>query len=406
VSFPFYIARRYLFSKKSHNAINIISLISVCGVAVATMATVCILSVLNGFSDMVSDMFSAFDPELKITPVHGKTFDPSTDLFLEIRAMPEIDSISESLEDNVLLNYRDRQVPAVLKGVDAGYTSLTGISSILLDGDTVLADGDSYYGLLGVSLANSLGVNAAFAMPIEVYAPKREGKVNTFNPAASYNKEYIFIGGVFQVKQMKYDECYLIAPIGAARTLFDREKEVSALEIRLKAGVSASAVQAKIRKALGEDFAVQDRYEQQEESFKMINIEKWVSFLLLSFILLIATFNIIGSISMLIIDKQSDVVTFRNLGLDSRSISRIFLFEGWLISAFGALTGIIAGVLLCLGQQHFGWLKLGTDGSFAINSYPVSLSGIDILFILLVALATGFLSVFYPVRHLSRKWLV
>jgi ABC-type lipoprotein release transport system permease subunit len=355
---------------------------------------------------MAADMFGAFDPELKITPVHGKMFDPSTEPFLEIRSMPEIASTAESIEDNVLLNYGGRQVPAVLKGVSANYTSTTGIASIMLDGDTVLTEGGSYYGLLGVNLANSLGVNAAFAYPMEVYAPKREGRINIANPASSYNREYIFIGGVFQVKQMKYDENFLIAPIEAARTLFDCKNEVSALEIQLKPDVSTSKVQSKIRKITGEDFDVKNRYEQQEESFRMINIEKWVSFLLLCFILLIATFNIIGSVSMLIIDKQADVTTFRNLGADSRSISLIFLFEGWLISALGAVVGIVTGVLLCLGQQYFGWLKLGSEGSFAVDAYPVSVSFTDLLFITLAVLVTGLFSVFYPVRYLSKKWLV
>lgn len=381
-------------------------MISVCGVAVATLSTVCILSVINGFSNMAADMFGAFDPELKITPVHGKMFDPSTEPFLEIRSMPEIASTAESIEDNVLLNYGGRQVPAVLKGVSANYTSTTGIASIMLDGDTVLTEGGSYYGLLGVNLANSLGVNAAFAYPMEVYAPKREGRINIANPASSYNREYIFIGGVFQVKQMKYDENFLIAPIEAARALFDCKNEVSALEIQLKPDVSTSKVQSKIRKITGEDFDVKNRYEQQEESFRMINIEKWVSFLLLCFILLIATFNIIGSVSMLIIDKQADVTTFRNLGADSRSISLIFLFEGWLISALGAVVGIVTGVLLCLGQQYFGWLKLGSEGSFAVDAYPVSVSFTDLLFITLAVLVTGLFSVFYPVRYLSKKWLV
>jgi lipoprotein-releasing system permease protein/zinc transport system substrate-binding protein len=403
MNFPFYIARRYLFSKKSHNAINVISLISVCGVAVATLATVCILSVLNGFRDMVSDMFGAFDPELKITPTESKFFNPDTDLFLEIRALPEIDMIAETLEDNVLLSYRDRQVPAVLKGVSPEYTSLTGIQSILIDGDTALMNGDSYRTLLGLQLANSLGVNAAFVFPMEVYAPKREGKINPANPSSSYNMEYIFIGGVFQVKQAKYDENYMIAPIEAARALFDCEKEVSALEIRLKKGVSVGQVQEKIRKILGDGFEVKNRYEQQEESFKMINIEKWVSFLLLCFILVIAAFNIIGSLSMLIIDKREDTATLRNLGADKRLISRIFLFEGWLISAFGAMAGIVIGVALCLGQQYFGWLKLGAEGSFAVNSYPVAVEFTDLIFILAAVLVIGFLSVLYPVKYMVEK---
>lgn len=400
-----YIAKRYLFSKKSHSAINVISLISVCGVAVATVAMVCILSVLNGFRDMVAEMFNTFDPELKITPAEGKFFNPETDIFLDVRALPEIKSVAETLEDNVLLSYGGRQIPAVLKGVDDNYVSQTGMESILLDGVAKLNDGDSYRAILGAGLAGALGVNAAFVYPMEVYAPKRTGKINLANPASSYNMEYVFIGGVFQVKQAKYDENYMIAPLDAARSLFDCEREISAMEISLNNGVSTAAVQKKIKNILGESFYVKNRYEQQEESFKMINIEKWVSFLLLCFILMIAAFNIIGSLSMLIIDKQDDVVTLGNLGADKGLISRIFFLEGWLISAFGALAGIVVGVLLCLGQQFFGWLKLGAEGSFATDSYPVAVEATDLAIILAVVLITGFLSVFYPVKFLSRKWL-
>jgi ABC-type lipoprotein release transport system permease subunit len=380
-------------------------MISVCGVAVATMATVCILSVLNGFQGMVADMFSAFDPELKITPAKGKVFNPETDLFLKIYALPEINSIAESLEDNVLLSYRERQVPAILKGVSDNYTSLINIKSILIDGEMTLSNGESYFTLLGMNLANALGVNASFVYPMEVFAPKRNAKINLTNPASSYNKEYVFISGVFRVNQAKYDENYMIVPISAARSLFDYENEVSALEIKLKAGVSVGQAQSKIEKILGDAFEVKDRYQQQEDSFKMINIEKWVAFLILCFILLVAAFNIIGSLSMLIIDKQADVGSLRNMGAGNRLILRIFLFEGWMISAIGAFAGIVTGFLLCLGQQYYGWLKLGTSGSFAIEAYPIVVSYSDLSFILVVVLSIGFLSVLYPVRYLSKKWL-
>lgn len=403
MNLPLFIARRYLLARKSHNAINIISLISVCGVATATLATVCVLSVLNGFENLVADMFSAFDPQLKIIPVHGKTFDPEAAHLSEILALTDAASVAESLEDNVLLGYRGRQAPAVLKGVSNNYLDATGITSILLDGEARLMDGDSYRALLGVSLANRIGVNAAFVYPMEVFAPERTGRINPANPATAYRKEYVFIGGVFQVKQARYDENFLIAPMAAARALFGNEKEVSALEIALKPGVHVEKVQKKIQSIVGSGFAVQDRYRQQEDSFRMIEIEKWVSFLILCFILLVAAFNIISSLSMLIIDKQADVETLRKLGADNRLITRIFLFEGWLISAAGALAGIVLGALLCIGQQHFGWLKLGTEGSFAVDAYPVALSATDLLFILAVALSIGFLSAFYPVRFLAKR---
>lgn len=405
MNFPFYIAKRYLFSKKSHNAVNIISIVAVCGVAVATMATVCSLSVLNGFRGLVTEMFSFFDPELKITPVKGKVFNPDTIMFQDVRSLPEIDLIAESLEDNVMINYRGRQGLAVLKGVSDEFVSLANFGTILIDGDTVLKNEVNNFALLGLGIASHIGVNAGFVFPMEIDAPKRNVKVNLSNPIASINREYAYIGGVFQVNQSVYDENYVIAPIRLARDLFDYEKEVSALEIKLKAGASIKEVQAKIQKTVGADFYVKDRYQQQEDTFKMINIEKWVTFFILVFILLIAAFNIIGSLSMLIIDKQADVITLRNLGLDNRRISGIFLFEGWLISVSGAVVGIVLGVLLCLGQQHFGWLRLG-NGNFSVNAYPVIVSFSDLLFVLITVLLIGFFSVLYPVRYLAQKWLV
>ncbi|MDR1631458.1 MAG: ABC transporter permease [Dysgonamonadaceae bacterium] len=404
MNFPFYIAKRYLFSKKSHNAINIISIVAVCGVAIATMATVCSMSVLNGFRGLVTDMFSSFDPELKITPVRGKVFNPDTVIFGEVYALPAIDLITESLEDNVMINYRGRQGLAILKGVGDNFVSQTNFASTLIDGDTILKNEVNNFALLGLGIANSIGVNTGFVFPLEIDAPKRNVKVNLSNPIASISREYAYIGGIFQVTQAVYDENYVIAPIRLARDLFDYEKEVSALEIKLKAGVSVKEAQAKIQKIIGCDFYVKDRYQQQEDTFKMINIEKWVTFFILIFILLIAAFNIIGSLSMLIIDKQADVITLRNLGSDNRQISRIFLFEGWLISASGAVAGIVLGVLLCLGQQHFGWLRLG-NGNFSVNAYPVIISFSDLLFVLITVLVIGFFSVLYPVRYLVHSQL-
>lgn len=400
-----FIAKRYLFSKKSHNAINIISLIAVCGVAVATMATVCAMSVLNGFQDLVSDMFSAFDPQLKITPAKGKVFDPKTDLFLPIYDLPEVEIISECLEENALLRYQNSQQPIVLKGVEDNYAELTSFEDILLDGNTELYDGVVNYGLLGIGLAQNMGINARFVNPMEIYAPKRNAKVNPSNPASAFTEDYAYIGGVFMVNQAVYDENYMLIPIALARSLFDYETEVSALELKLKDGASVSSVQKKLTEILGEDYIVADRYQQQQASFKMMQVEKFFIFLILLFILLITIFNVIGSLSMLMLDKQEDIITLRNLGADNKLISRIFLFEGWMISALGALGGLVLGVLICLGQQTFGWIKLGTGLNFAVSTYPVSVSVLDLFFILATVLIVSFFAVQYPVHYLSKKWL-
>ena len=405
MNLSFYIARRYLFSKKSHNAVNIISLVAVCGVAVATMASVCTLSVFNGFNGLMGKMFSAFDPELKIMPAKGKVFNPETDLFLKIRSLPEIELISESLEDNALVRYSEREAPIVLKGVSNQFDSLTDFKSILIDGDLELERETNNYSLLGLGVANNLNVNPSFVFPMQVTVPKRKATVNLSNPGASLTTVYVYIGGVFHTNQAIYDNNYILVPMRLARELFNYETEVSAWEIKLKAGSSIQVVQNRIQTILGKDFLVKDRYQQQENSYKMVSIEKWISFLMLCFILLIAIFNITGSLSMLIIEKQSDVLTLRNMGADNRLISRIFLFEGWMISIVGGGAGLVLGLLLSLGQQHFGWLKLGTGANFAVDSYPVIVSFSDLLFILFTVLIIGFLAVLYPVRYLTRKWL-
>ncbi|MDL2222493.1 ABC transporter permease [Bacteroidales bacterium OttesenSCG-928-M11] len=405
MNFSFYIARRYLFSKKSHNAINIISMIAVCGIAVATMATICVLSVLNGFQDLVTDMFSHFDPELKITTTQGKVFDPTTDDFRELYEMEDVISIVEVLEDNVWILNSDRQAPAVMKGVEDNFSQIVPIESIIYAGDYILRDEVNNYAVMGVGLMSNLGIYPNQRFPIEINVPKRNTPVNLVNPSSSLISEYTYVGGAFMVGQAIYDENYLLVPISLARELFQYSNEVSALEIKLVDETNIKTVQKKIKQILGDNYSVKNRYEQQEAALKMVAIEKWVAFLILCFIILIAIFNVIGSLSMLIVDKQKDIITLRNLGADNKVISRIFLLEGWMISAFGAIFGIVVGVLICLGQQYFGWLKLGTAGAFAIESYPVLVSFSDLVIVLFSVLLIGLLAVLYPVRYLSRKWL-
>jgi len=407
LNLPFYIARRYLFSKKSHNAINIISAAAVCGIAVATMAMVCTLSVFNGFQGLVSDMFSLFDPEIKITPAKGKVFDSQSEVILKVKQLPEIAVFSEVLEDNVLLNYYDRQVPATLKGVSGNFAALVPIDKALVDGKFQLVDSTgNYYATLGIGLASKLGISAGYVYPMEVYAPKRNAKVNMLNPSESFVQESLYLGGVFCINQPSYDENLAIAPIELARILFDYDKEISSLEIKLKEGANIAKSQKEIEQILGSKFVVQNRYQQQEASFQMMNIEKWVSYLILCFILMLAAFNVIGSLSMLMVEKQKDVITLRNMGADNRLISWIFLFEGWLISIFGAIIGIVLGLSLCLLQQHFGLLRLGNEsGVFVVDAYPVVVKMADVFFVFLTVLVIGFLGALYPVRYLSKKWL-
>ena len=410
MNFPFYIAKRYLFSKKSHNAINVISAVSVCGVALATLALVCTLSVFNGFQDLVATMFTAFDPELKITAVSGKVFDGQDERIQSLRQLPEIEVFSESLEDNAMVQYKGRQAMVIVKGVEDNFDRLTPIDSILYGrGELVLHDEVVDYAIPGIELVSVLGTGIRFLDPLEVFAPKRGSRINVASPASSFNSDYLHSSGlVFAVNQQKYDASYILTSLAFARNLFQYDTEVSSVDLKLKEGSNIYKVQENISQLLGEDFRVQNRYEQQADTFRIMEVEKLISYLFLSFILLIACFNVIGSLSMLIIDKRADVVTLRNLGANDETIKRIFLLEGCLISFMGALVGVVLGVALCLVQQEFGLISLGSGdsaGAFVIDAYPVSVHIGDVVLVLCTVLLVGYLSVLYPVRYLSRKLL-
>lgn len=407
MNFPFYIARRYLFSKKSHNAINVISAISVCGVALATLALVCTLSVFNGFQDLVTTFFTAFDSQLKITAVRGKVFDGQDKRVLQLKKMPDVEVYSESLEDNVMVQYQGRQSMAVVKGVEDNFDQLTPIDSILFGrGDLLLHDEVVDYAIPGIQLLSTLGSGIRFLDPLEIYAPRRGAKVNMANPSTAFVTGNLFSSGlVFAVNQEKYDASYILTSIDFARRLFQYTTEVSAINLKLKAGADTDAVKKHIQDLLGDDFLVQDRYEQQADTYRIMEIEKLISYLFLTFILMIACFNVIGSLSMLIIDKRDDVVTLRNLGASDRQIVRIFLFEGRMISFFGAFAGVVLGLLLCWLQQEYGLIALGSSGSFVVDAYPVSVHASDVLLIFITVLLIGFLSVWYPVRFLSKRLL-
>ena len=408
MNLSFYIARRYLFSRKKHNAVNIISGISVCGVALATLAMVCTLSVFNGFQDMVAGFFTAFDPQLKITVREGKVFLPDEPALQQVRALPEVEVWTETLEENAMVQYKDRQVMAVIKGVDDNFEQLTSIDSLLYGtGQFILKDNIVDYGFLGIELMSQLGTGIQFVDPLQVFAPRRNVRVNLANPSAAFNREYLFSpGAVFVVNQEKYDAHYIVTSLSFARRLFDYGREVSAVELKLKPDADTEAVRQRIATLLGDRFVVQNRYEQQADVFRIMEIEKLISYLFLTFILVVSCFNVIGSLSMLILDKRDDVVTLRNLGADDRLVVRIFLFEGRLISVFGAVGGILSGLLLCWAQQHFGFITLGGgSGAFVVDAYPVSVHVSDVMLVFATVLAVGFLSVWYPVRYLSRRLL-
>ena len=382
-----------------------------CGVALATLALVCTLSVFNGFQDLVTTMFTAFDPEIKITAANGKVFDAQDERIQLLKELPEIEVFSESLEDNAMVQYKGRQTMVVIKGIEDNFNQLTAIDSILYGrGDWVLHDEVVDYAIPGIELVSVLGTGIRFLDPLEVYAPKRGVKINVANPSTSFESSYLHSSGlVFAVNQQKYDASYILTSLSFARELFQYETEVSSIELRLVADADLKKVKNEIRRILGNDFLVLDRYEQQADTYRIMEVEKLISYVFLSFILLIACFNVIGSLSMLIIDKRNDVVTLRNLGADDQLISRVFLFEGYMITFFGALIGVGLGLLLCFIQQEFGLISLGSGssaGAFVVDAYPVSVYATDVILVLITVLVTGFLSVFFPVRYLTRRLLV
>lgn len=403
--FAFYIARRYLFSKKSTNVINIISGISVVGVAVATMALVVTLSVFNGFHDLVANLFTRFDPQIQIVPAKGKTAPADDPVLDSIRRMPQVDVATECVEDRALAMYNGRQAMITLKGVDDNFRELTNITDIRYgNGDFSLHAANLQYGTVGIRLAETLGMSADWDGFLKIYAPKREGQLDMGNPMDGFVEDSLISPGVvFMVKQAKYDKGHVIAPIAFARNLFGQQGMLSSLEIRLKAGSDLDAVKAEMKKVAGGKYIVLDRFEQQEDTFKIMKIEKLIAYIFLTFILVVACFNIIGSLSMLIIDKKDDVNTLRNLGADDRTISRIFLMEGRLISLVGAVAGIAVGLLLCWLQQTYGLVALGqSSGSFIVEAYPVSVHPEDIAIIFVTVIAVGWISVWYPVKMIGK----
>lgn len=404
MNLSYFIAKRYLFSKKSHNAINVISAVSVCGIAVATMALVCALSVFNGFSGIADKSFSAFDPELQITANVGKVFDPSGEAFDKVRSLPSVDFISESLQENALLKFEDRQEPVMLKGVSPEFVKLANMKSLIIDGDFALRDGDVDFCMIGAGLASQLGVRANFISPLEIYIPKRNERVNTFNPTSAFTSTDTYAAGVFALNQVKYDNNLLIISIDLMRELLRYDREVSSLDIKVKDGYSIDHVQKEIKKLIGDDYAVKNRFEQQADIFKVVNVEKWFTFFILIVILMVAAFNVVSSLSMLILDKQQDITSLKNLGASNKLITRIFFIEGYFISFFGSMFGLVLGLILCLVQQIFGLWKLNAvSGTFVIDAYPVVVQPLDILAIFIVVNIIGFLTVIYPVNNLKHK---
>ena len=406
MNFPFYIARRYLFSKKSTHAINVISAISAVGVAVATMALIVTLSVFNGFHDLVATFFTSFDPQIEVVPAQGKTAPADDPVLQKIRQMPQVEVATECLKDQALAIYRGKQTMVTLMGVDNSFEQMSRIDEILYgEGAFILHAANLNFGIVGARLAETLGMNANWDGSLLIYAPRKTGQLDMATPSDGFVVDSLISpGSVFMVKQGKYDRDHVLAPISFARSLFEQQGMLSSLQIRLKNGSDLDEVKNEMKTIAGDKYRVLDRYEQQEDTFRIMKVEKFIAYIFLTFILIVASFNIIGSISMLIIDKKNDVVTLRNLGATDKQIKRIFLFEGRLISFLGAMAGLLLGLLLCWLQQQFGLVALGqSSGTFVVDAYPVSVHPEDIVAVFVTVVVVGFLAVWYPVRYFSRR---
>lgn len=401
-NFESHIAWRYLFSKKGHNAINIVSGISAVAVGVVTAAMICVLSVMNGFGALVEHMFSEFDPALMIVPTTGQTLRTDTEPIASLYAREDIEAVSMQLEQTALIRYKDHQLPARVMGVDDLFTRTANIDSIITDGFYSVWDGAFDRAVLGRGLAAQIGINAHFTGALHLYAPERTERINMLRPDKSLRHEHAFIAGTFAVNQVEYDDQLILVSLPLAQRLFDYDEHTAtALRIHPKEGVKISNLKSQIAYLLGQEYRVLDRYEQQQDFFRILRIEKLLTILLLVFILIIASFNIIGSLSMLIIDKSEDIRILSHMGADESTIRRVFLLEGWFISSLGTICGLAAGVLLCLGQQHFGWLTLGNGAEYIISAYPVQVLWWDVLLVAAIVLALGFAAAYYPSRKIN-----
>lgn len=399
----FRIAVRYLLSRKSMGAVNVISRISVAGVAVATAATLCVLSVFNGFSELAASRLSKLDPALRIEPAEGKTIADADSLAAAIGAMEGVSRALPVVEERALAVYDGRQMPVTMMGVADSFGDMTAIDDIIIDGEYLQADGDYSCATLSVGSAISLAARPGFRAMLRLYVPRRRGRVNPANPLASFRADSLIVSGVYELEQSEYDADRVIAPLQVARRLLDYTTEATAIAVgtgRSDAGATAS----RLRAALGPDFIVKNRLQQQEQSFRMIAVEKWITFVMLAFIVVVASFNVVSTMSMLIIEKRDNMATLSAMGATPRMIRGIFMWESWLISLAGGLAGIALGVALCLAQEWGGFIKLGGDPSqLSVTVYPVSLSGADIIVVLAMTAAVGLLIGLVATRGVSTR---
>lgn len=390
---PLRIASRYLMSRKGHQAVNVISIVAVCGIVVATAALICVLSVFNGFRGLIMGKLAMLDPEVAITATLGKTVNDADSIIGAVSSIPGVERAMPVIEDQALAMYAQLQMPVRLKGVSDDYNTMNQMDSVIVDGKWKLSDQVSRFAVAGAGPAVRLCMRPDFLGMVRLFAPQRQGNVNIANPMGAFRQDSLFLSGIFQLQQNDYDADLIYVPLDMARDLFDYETEATQIEVKLAPGANEQQVMRAISQALGNGYQVKNRLMQQSEAYRLVNIEKWMTFLLLTFILIIATFNVISTLSLLIIEKDDSIATMRALGANDRQISRIFVLQGWLITLAGAITGVIIGLILCLCQQRFGWLRLSGDpANMIINAYPVEVQWTDVLITLALVAAVGLLT--------------
>jgi lipoprotein-releasing system permease protein len=399
LNFPFFIAKRYLISKKSHNAINIISGISIAGVCIGTMALIIVLSAFNGLSQLVQSLYNSFDPMISITAKQGKTFDPNSIQFQSLKKIEGIAYYTEVVEGNALLKHDDKQCIATIKGVSKEFEKMSGFDTLIHNGNFNL---DKNNIIIGSAISGTLQTGPGdFSSPISIYAPKR-GNANSLNPEDGLNELKVYASGIFTIND-EFDEKYVLMSIEKARELLDYTNEVSSIELSLKPGANKELIQTQIEKMLGEKYEVKNREQQNAILYKTFKSEKLWCFIILLFILIIATFNVIGSLTMLIIEKKKDITILHNMGADVSLIRKIFVVEGMLITFFGAILGLLLGMLLCWLQMKFELIKLGEG--YAVKAYPVQVQMLDVLAVLGAVIVIGLFASWYPVRVFTKKHL-
>jgi len=405
LNLSFYIARRYLVSKKSHNLINVISLISVVGQVVGTAALIIVLSVFNGFEDVIKSMYNTFNPNFVITAEKGKTFSITDFPVGEIKAIPGINDFASVVEEDALFKYRDQQYIATIKGVSENYNQLSKLNELMREGELVLQEGNSNFAVMGAGVAWYLNINLNdLTNLLSVFVPKR-GNASSFSFDNAFNNELIHTAGIFSVQQ-EFDEKYVIVPLRFARQLTDYdEDEVTSVEIFTSVTANDDEVQQQLESILGKDFNVKNRFQQNEALYKVMKSEKLAIFLILAFILVLASFNMVGSLSILIVEKLKDIAVLKSMGANKNLVVKIFTSEGLLISLLGSMIGLVIGFVLLFLQQQFGFVSLGDGtGDFIIDAYPVNMMPIDFVYVFFTVIAIGFLATWYPVRYLTRRF--